>query len=97
MCTLAAVIYAYHEKSKVPRQPPPRALEHVCSDYIVLTQSNWNPHTAHTINPVPAILFNGPKNKSLHDGGRLSDIAPTILELMELSSPPEMTGKSLLS
>jgi len=56
-----------------------------------------NPHTAHTVNPVPAILFNGPKNKSLHDGGRLSDIAPTILELMELSSPPEMTGKSLLS
>ena len=56
-----------------------------------------NPHTAHTVNPVPAVLFNGPKNKSLHDGGRLSDIAPTILELMELSSPPEMTGKSLLS
>ena len=56
-----------------------------------------NPHTAHTVNPVPAILFNGPKNKLLHDGGRLSDIAPTILELMDLNLPPEMTGKSLLS
>ena len=56
-----------------------------------------NPHTAHTVNPVPAILFNGPKNKYLHDGGRLSDVAPTILELMGLNQPLEMTGKSLLS
>jgi 2,3-bisphosphoglycerate-independent phosphoglycerate mutase len=55
-----------------------------------------NPHTSHTLNPVPAILFNGPKNKSLSNEGRLSDIAPTILELMNLSPPPEMTGKSLL-
>ena len=55
-----------------------------------------NPHTSHTLNPVPAILFNGPKNKSLSNGGRLSDIAPTILELMDLKPPPEMTGNSLL-
>ena len=55
-----------------------------------------NPHTSHTLNPVPAILFNGPKNKSLSNGGRLSDIAPTILELMDLRPPPEMTGSSLL-
>ena len=55
-----------------------------------------NPHTSHTLNLVPAILFNGPKNKSLSNGGRLSDIAPTILELMDLRAPPEMTGNSLL-
>ena len=55
-----------------------------------------NPHTAHTLNPVPAILFNGPENKYLSDGGRLSDIAPTILELMDLKPPAEMTGNSLL-
>ncbi len=55
-----------------------------------------NPHTSHTLNPVPALLFNGPKNKSLLNGGRLSDIAPTILELMDLKPPPEMTGNSLL-
>ena len=55
-----------------------------------------NPHTAHTLNPVPAILFNGPENKYLSDGGRLSDIAPTILELMDLNPPAEMTGNSLL-
>jgi 2,3-bisphosphoglycerate-independent phosphoglycerate mutase len=45
---------------------------------------------------VPAILFNGPENKYLSDGGRLSDIAPTILELMDLNPPAEMTGNSLL-
>jgi 2,3-bisphosphoglycerate-independent phosphoglycerate mutase len=55
-----------------------------------------NPHTSHTLNPVPAVLFNGPNNKSLSNGGRLSDIAPTILELMDLTPPPEMTGNSLL-
>jgi 2,3-bisphosphoglycerate-independent phosphoglycerate mutase len=55
-----------------------------------------NPHTSHTLNPVPAVLFNGPSNKSLSNGGRLSDIAPTILELMDLTQPPEMTGNSLL-
>ena len=53
-----------------------------------------NPHTSHTLNPVPAILFNGPKNISLSDGGRLSDIAPTILKLIDLRPPPEMTGTS---
>lgn len=53
------------------------------------------PHTAHTINPVPIILVNGPKNKALNNG-KLADIAPTILELMKIAPPPEMTGKSLL-
>jgi len=53
------------------------------------------PHTAHTLNPVPLVVFNGPKNLKLKDG-RLSDIAPTLLELMKISQPPEMTGKSLI-
>jgi len=63
---------------------------------VMIDPSTGNPHTSHTLNPVPAILFNGPKNKSLSNGGRLSDIAPTILELLNLSPPPEMTGNSLL-
>ncbi len=63
---------------------------------IMVDPFTGNPHTSHTLNPVPAILFNGPKNKSLSNGGRLSDIAPTILELMDLKPPPEMTGNSLL-
>lgn len=54
------------------------------------------PHTAHTLNPVPVALVGGPAGVSLRDG-RLSDLAPTLLELMALDQPPEMTGKSLLS
>ena len=53
------------------------------------------PHTAHTTNLVPVILFNGPDGAKLHDG-RLADVAPSILELMGLVQPAEMTGKSLI-
>jgi 2,3-bisphosphoglycerate-independent phosphoglycerate mutase len=52
------------------------------------------PHTAHTTNPVPVLLIDG-EGRSLADG-RLADVAPTLLELMELPKPPEMTGTSLL-
>ncbi|RAI45180.1 2,3-bisphosphoglycerate-independent phosphoglycerate mutase [Rhodoplanes roseus] len=52
------------------------------------------PHTAHTTNPVPVMLF-GSDAKSLADG-RLADLAPTLLALMELPQPKEMTGKSLM-
>ncbi len=54
------------------------------------------PHTAHTTNPVPVIVCGAPEGTRLRDGGRLADLAPTVLELMHLSAPPEMTGKSLL-
>jgi 2,3-bisphosphoglycerate-independent phosphoglycerate mutase len=53
------------------------------------------PHTSHTTNPVPVLLF-GPTNRTMHPG-RLADIAPTMLELIGLSVPPEMTGRSLLT
>jgi 2,3-bisphosphoglycerate-independent phosphoglycerate mutase len=53
------------------------------------------PHTAHTINLVPVILHGGPKDISLADG-RLADLAPTLLELMNLPKPDEMTGVSLI-
>jgi 2,3-bisphosphoglycerate-independent phosphoglycerate mutase len=53
------------------------------------------PHTAHTTNPVPVILVGGPKGATLAPG-RLADLAPTLLELMGLPLPPEMTGKSLI-
>jgi 2,3-bisphosphoglycerate-independent phosphoglycerate mutase len=52
------------------------------------------PHTAHTTNPVPVLLMAG-RAASLADG-RLADIAPTLLDLMGLSKPAEMTGVSLL-
>ncbi|WP_170588864.1 2,3-bisphosphoglycerate-independent phosphoglycerate mutase [Ruegeria arenilitoris] len=54
------------------------------------------PHTAHTLNPVPVALVGGPDGATLREG-RLSDLAPTVLNLMGLPKPPEMTGQSLLS
>jgi 2,3-bisphosphoglycerate-independent phosphoglycerate mutase len=53
------------------------------------------PHTAHTTNPVPVILVGGPPGARLRNG-RLADLAPTVLDLMGLPQPPEMTGTSLI-
>jgi 2,3-bisphosphoglycerate-independent phosphoglycerate mutase len=53
------------------------------------------PHTAHTTNPVPVALVGGPQGVALRDG-RLADLAPTVLDLMGLPLPPEMTGRSLI-
>ena len=53
------------------------------------------PHTAHTTNPVPVVLLGGGEGVALADG-RLADLAPTLLELMRLPQPAEMTGASLL-
>jgi 2,3-bisphosphoglycerate-independent phosphoglycerate mutase len=54
-------------------------------------------HTQHTLNRVPALLFNGPAGvRSLKDG-KLADVAPTMLALMQVCQPAEMTGHSLLS
>ena len=63
-----------------------------------------NPWTAHTTNPVPFIVVEGEKRKipghgtqvALREDGRLADIAPTILEILQLPQPPEMTGVSLI-
>lgn len=54
------------------------------------------PHTAHTVNPVPLIVFGGPAGATVRDG-RLADVAPTVLDLMGLELPPEMTGRSLIA
>ena len=53
------------------------------------------PHTAHTTNPVPVMLHGGSPGARLRRGA-LTDLAPTILELMGLEMPPEMTGQSLI-
>ncbi|MCX7596269.1 MAG: 2,3-bisphosphoglycerate-independent phosphoglycerate mutase, partial [Fischerella sp.] len=63
-----------------------------------------NPWTAHTTNPVPLIVVEGEQakipghggNVALRNDGKLADIAPTILEILQLPQPPEMTGRSLL-
>ncbi|MBI1273707.1 MAG: 2,3-bisphosphoglycerate-independent phosphoglycerate mutase [Alphaproteobacteria bacterium] len=55
------------------------------------------PHTAHTLNPVPAILLGAPAGVKKLQNGRLADVAPTLLEIMGLPRPPVMDGKSLLA
>ena len=52
-------------------------------------------HTAHTNNPVPFIIVNGKKEINL-EKGILSDIAPTILDILNLNKPKEIEGKSLI-
>ena len=54
------------------------------------------PYTAHTLFPVPVIVLGAPKGLTVRDGGALCDVAPTLLELMQIPKPAEMTGSSLL-
>jgi 2,3-bisphosphoglycerate-independent phosphoglycerate mutase len=53
------------------------------------------PHTAHTTNPVPLILFDPSFKGELRSGGGLSDVAPTFLAMLGIAAPPEMTGHDL--
>ena len=62
----------------------------------MIDYSTGEPHTAHTTNPVPLILVSDNKKIKLKSGGKLADLAPTMLDLMNLEKPEEMTGESLL-
>lgn len=53
------------------------------------------PHTAHTLNPVPVVIVGAPEGVALRSG-RLADLAPTVLQLLGIDQPEEMTGRSLL-
>lgn len=72
----------------------------ICADHgnaeQLVDYETGEPFTAHTTNPVPFILVNADPSYKLREGGCLADIAPTLIELMELEQPKEMTGKSLL-
>ena len=72
----------------------------ICADHgnceQLIDYETGAPFTAHTTNPVPFILVNYDDNYTLREGGCLADIAPTLLEMMEMEQPAEMTGKSLL-
>ena len=72
----------------------------ICADHgnaeKMIDYETGEPHTAHTTNPVPFILVNADPSFKLREGGCLADIAPTLLELMGLEQPKEMTGKSLI-
>ncbi|EXG85140.1 phosphoglycerate mutase [Clostridium sp. ASBs410] len=72
----------------------------ICADHgnaeQLLDYETGEPFTAHTTNPVPFVLVNADPAYKLREGGCLADIAPTLIELMGLKQPKEMTGKSLL-
>ncbi len=72
----------------------------LCADHgnadVMFDLKDGTPMTAHTTNPVPFGLINYEKGATLAEGGRLCDIIPTLLDMMELPQPAEMTGHSLL-
>ena len=72
----------------------------ICADHgnaeQMIDYESREPFTAHTTNPVPFILVNADPSYSLREGGRLADIVPTLIDLMEMEQPKEMTGESLL-
>ena len=53
------------------------------------------PHTAHTTNPVPIVLVDHVRGVRLREGGSLRDVAPTMLAILGITPPPEMTGRDL--
>lgn len=73
----------------------------ICADHgnsdQMIDYETGQPFTAHTTNPVPFILVNYTDGVGLREGGKLADIAPTLLEMMGLPKPAEMTGTSLLT
>jgi 2,3-bisphosphoglycerate-independent phosphoglycerate mutase len=72
----------------------------ICADHgnaeQLIDYTTHDPFTAHTTNPVPFILVNYDKEYTLREGGCLADIIPTMIEMMEMVKPDEMTGQSLL-
>ncbi|MEE3419868.1 MAG: 2,3-bisphosphoglycerate-independent phosphoglycerate mutase [Lachnospiraceae bacterium] len=72
----------------------------ICADHgncdQMVDYETGDPFTAHTTNPVPFILVNADPKYGLKEGGRLCDVVPTLIELMGLEKPAEMTGESLL-
>lgn len=64
----------------------------------MLDQTGGKPKTSHTLNNVPFVMANAPSGWSLgKENGVLGDVAPTLLDVMGLEQPKEMTGKSLLA
>ena len=64
---------------------------------LMIDPKTGSPVTAHTMNPVPVhVVAEGLAGRALRDGGRLSDVAPTMLEILGLHPPEEMEGRSLL-
>jgi len=69
--------------------------DHGNSDFMI--NEDGSPHTAHTVNPVPIIYISKDTSQAKLSSGKLADIAPTLLSLMDIDRPPEMTGDILIS
>jgi 2,3-bisphosphoglycerate-independent phosphoglycerate mutase len=67
--------------------------DHGNADHML--EPDGSPNTAHSLNPVPLIVT-APGVRLRAHGGILADVAPTVLDLLGISQPPEMTGRSLI-
>jgi 2,3-bisphosphoglycerate-independent phosphoglycerate mutase len=61
----------------------------------MIDPATGGPHTAHTTNPVPFVLIDGDAQPDLRGGAALCDVGPTVLSLLGVEVPPEMTGADL--
>jgi 2,3-bisphosphoglycerate-independent phosphoglycerate mutase len=61
----------------------------------MIDPATGGPHTAHTTNPVPFVLIDGDSQPDLREGAALCDVGPTVLSLLGVEVPPEMTGTDL--
>jgi 2,3-bisphosphoglycerate-independent phosphoglycerate mutase len=66
--------------------------DHGNADHML--EPDGSPNTAHSLNPVPLIVTAA--GLALREGGILADVAPTLLDLLGIAQPPEMTGRSLI-
>ena len=62
---------------------------------MLIDPETGGPHTAHTTNPVPFVVVDWEQDQRLRAGGALCDVAPTILSMLGIEQPPEMTGATL--
>jgi 2,3-bisphosphoglycerate-independent phosphoglycerate mutase len=62
---------------------------------VMIDPVGGGPHTAHTTNPVPLVVVDPDGDRPLRNGGALCDVGPTILSMMGLEQPDEMTGRDL--
>ena len=63
---------------------------------LMVDPDTGEPHTAHTLNPVPIVLINHTNPDAALVRGRLADVAPTLLDLLHLPQPEDMTGQTLI-
>ena len=72
----------------------------ICADHgnaeVLVDENTGEPYTAHTTNPVPFILVNYDNEYTLKENGKLCEIVPTLIDIMGMEKPAEMTGQSLL-